>query len=255
VLILLVSAAVRRSRDALLVLVAIWAFAVVLLPRVAPDLASASVPLANRLQTDVAIGRDLRRLGDSHNPDDPHFAAFKQSVLDRYGVQKVEDLPVNFKGLAALEGERLTSSLFDSYADQSFTAQARQNTLVETIGLLSPAIALRSLSMGAAGTDLAGHRRFLEQAEAYRYKLVQQLNRMQAEDVSFADDTATDAGADQRKRIAAANWQTAPTFRFSAPDSTSLTAAAAPGLAVVLGWLVLASLLLALMTRRLGARR
>jgi ABC-2 type transport system permease protein len=255
VLILLVSTVARRSRDALLALVALWAVAVVLLPRVAPDVASAAVPLANRLQTDVAIARDLRTMGDSHNPDDPHFAAFKQSVLDRYGVRRIEDLPVNYKGLLGMEGERLTSTLFDRYATASYDAQAKQNALVEGIGLLSPAIALRSLSMAAAGTDFAGHRRFLEQAEAYRYALVQRLNRMQAEDVSFADDSAEDADADRRKRVSASNWKRMPDFTYRAPSGAALASGALPGFAIVVGWLLLAALLLAAATRRLGTLR
>ncbi len=255
VLILLVSVLVRRSRDALLALVALWAIAVVLLPRVAPDVASAAVPLQNRLQTDVAIARDLRRLGDSHNPDDPHFAKFKQAVLARYGVTRVEDLPVNYKGMLAVEGERLTSALFDRYAGRSYAAQARQNAIVDTAAVLSPAIAIRALSMAAAGTDFAGHRRFLEQAEAYRYALVQRLNAMQAEKVRYSDDTAEDAGADRRKRVSAANWQAMPDFTFVAPSGTALARAALPGLAVLLGWLAAAGLLLALATRRLGAFR
>ncbi|WP_416366238.1 hypothetical protein [Sphingomonas aerolata] len=75
VLILLASGFARRGRDALLALLAIWTVAVVLVPRIAPDIAGTAVPLQNRLQTDVAIARDLRQLGDSHNPDDPHLAA------------------------------------------------------------------------------------------------------------------------------------------------------------------------------------
>ena len=255
VLILLVSASVRRSRDALLALVALWAITVVLLPRVASDVASAAVPLTNRFQTDVAIARDLRTMGDSHNPDDPHFAAFKQSVLDHYGVSRVEGLPVNYQGVVAVEGERLTSSLFNRYAADSFAAQARQNGVVEAAALLSPAVALRSLSMAAAGTDFAGHRRFLEQAEAYRYALVQRLNQLQADAVTFADDTASDAGADRRKRIAAGHWQAMPEFHFVAPSGSVLAAGALPGLAVVLGWLAAVALLLVFAGRRLGARR
>ena len=254
VLILLVSALVRRSRDALLALVAVWAVTLVLVPRVAPDLASAAVPLANRLQTDVAIARDLRTMGDSHDHDDPHFAAFQRSVLARYGVDRVEDLPVNYKGVVAMEGERMTASLFDRYATDSFAAQARQNGIVAAIGVLSPAIALRSLSMAAAGTDFAGHRRFLEQAEAYRYALVQRLNRMQAEGVRYADDTAKDAGADRRKRVSGDHWRAMPDFRFVPPDGRTLATAALPGLAIVIGWLALALTLLTLATRRLGAR-
>lgn len=254
VAIVLVSALVRRSRDALLGLLAVWAVVVVLLPRVAPDIASATWPLANRLQTDIAIARDLRNLGDSHNPEDPFFARFKQSVLDRHGVQRIEDLPVNYKGLLALEGEKMTSGLFDRYAAQSFAAQADQNRLVSAVGLLSPAIALRDLSMAAAGTDFAGHRRFLEQAEAYRYDLVQRLNRLQAEAVTYANDTAADAGADRRKRISGDHWQAMPEFTFRQPDGAALARAALPGLAVLLGWLAATAALLLFATRRLGGR-
>lgn len=254
VLILLVSVLVRRSRDALLALLALWAVLVVLLPRVAPDVAGASVPLSNRLQTDIAVARDLRTMGDSHNPDDPHFAKFKQSVLDQYGVKRVEDLPVNYKGVLGVEGERLTSDLFDRYAAQSYDAQARQNEMVRSIGVLSPAIALRSMSMAAAGTDFAGHRRFLEQAEAYRYDLVQRLNRLQADSVSFADDTARDADADRRKRVSAKNWQAMPDFAYRAPAGSALAAAALPGLGVLALWLALTVAALFIATHRLGAR-
>jgi ABC-2 type transport system permease protein len=251
--ILFVSARVRRSRDALLALLAIWTVVVILLPRVAPDVASASVPLRNRLATDVAVARDLRKMGDSHNPDDPYFAAFKQSVLDRYGVTRVEDLPVNYKGLLGMEGEKLTSQLFDRYAGESYAAQAKQNGLVAAAGALSPTIALRSLSMAAAGTDFAGHRRFLEQAEAYRYTLVQRLNRLQAESVSYRNDTAQDPDADRRKRVSASNWERMPDFAYRPPGGATLAAAALPGLAIVLAWLAFAGLLLWRTTRRLGA--
>lgn len=254
VLIVLVSALVRRSRDALLALLALWTVLVVLLPRVAPDIAGASVPLSNRLQTDIAVARDLRTMGDSHNPDDPHFAEFKQSVLDRYGVSRVEDLPINYKGVLGMEGERMTSALFDRYAAESYDAQERQNDLVRSVGVLTPAIALRSLSMAAAGTDFAGHRRFLEQSEAYRYDLVQRLNKLQADAVSYADDIASDPDADRRKRVAASYWQKMPDFVFTQPEGSALAGAALPGLAVVLLWLAAAAGALLFATRRLGAR-
>ena len=254
VAITLVSMLVRRRRDALLGLLAIWAVTVVLLPRVAPDIAGQAYPLANRLQTDVAIARDLRAMGDSHNPDDPHFAQFKADVLKRYGVSRVEDLPVNYKGVLALEGETMTSRLFDRYASESFATQTAQNRLVAGVGLLSPTIALRQASMAAAGTDFAGHRRFLEQAERYRYDLVQRLNRLQADAVSYADDTAEDSGADQRKRVAADNWQRLPEFAFVQPQAGTLVGASLPGLAIILGWLAVAGLALAAATRRLGVK-
>jgi ABC-2 type transport system permease protein len=148
----------------------------------------------------------------------------------------------------------MTSALFDRYSDASHDAQARQNELVRTAGLLSPAIAVRDLSMAAAGTDFDGHRRFLEQAEAYRFALVQRLNRLQAEAVSYADDTAQDAGADRRKRVEAENWREMPDFVFRPPSGPQLAASAIPGLLMLLAWLAAASLLLVAATRRLGGR-
>ena len=122
--------------------------------RDAPDIAANAHALPTRLETDIAIQEDLRRLGDSHNPDDPFFTAFKQKMLRQYGVSRVEDLPVNYKGLLAVEGEKLTSRLFDDYADRSFAVQAAQSGLMNGFGLISPTVALRRLSMAAAGTDV-----------------------------------------------------------------------------------------------------
>lgn len=251
ILVILMSALARRGRDALLGLLALWALLVILLPRIAPDIAAHAYALPTRLETDIAIAHDLQRLGDSHNPDDPFFKAFREQTLRRYGVARVEDLPVNYKGLLALEGEKLTSRLFDDYANRSFAIQKAQSGLNDGFGFVSPAIALRRLSMAAAGTDLAGHRRFLTQAEAYRYHMVQRLNRLQADAVRFADDTASDADADRRKRISAQNWRQIPQFRFRAASASELVMASLPGLGLLLAWLILAVLALLPVARHL----
>jgi len=194
-------------------------------------------------------------MGDSHDPDDPYFNSFRQRVLDQYGVDRIEDLPVNYRGLVAVEGERLTSSLFARYAADSARIQHRQNDLVGAFSLLSPSIALRQVSMAAAATDLSAHLRFLDQAEAFRYTMVQQLNQLQADGVSFADDTAQDADADRRKRVDADHWQAIPRFDFQPQGAGTLLRAMAPGVLVLLGWCAVALLLLGWASRRLGVAR
>lgn len=249
------SALLTRRRDALLMLVAAWAVSALLVPRVAPDLAYAAFPLPDRLQTEVSTGRDLRALGNSHNPDDPYFGAFRRQVLAKYAVDRIEDLPVNYKGLLAVEGERLTSALFNDYADQSAQIQHAQNTLVGRFALFSPSIALRQLSMSAASTDLSSHLRFLSQAEAHRYTMVQRLNQLQADGVTYSDDTATDAGADQRKRVDRSHWREIPHFAFKPASAAQVMQAMLPGLLALLGWCVAALLALVLSTRRLEVAR
>jgi ABC-2 type transport system permease protein len=253
-LITAVSALASQARGALLALIGLWAITVVLLPRIASDVALAMRPSANRIETDVAIQRDLRRIGDSHDPADPHFAAFKAATLARYGVSRVEDLPFNYRGLLALEGERLTAGLFDAYAHRQFAAQRAQSGVVALMGIASPTIAARALSMALAGTDLESHRRFLIQAERYRYTIVQQLNRLQALSVSYADDGArnSDPEAARRVRIDPRNWQAVPDFRYRGTSSAEKAAAALPAASVLAGWALLAMLLLRLATRRVA---
>lgn len=253
-LIVIMSALSAHARTALMALIGIWAFTVILLPRVAPDLAVAANPALTRLETDIAVQKDLRSMGDSHNADDPYFNAFKARTLQQYGVEKVEDLPVNYRGLLAMEGEKLTSKLFDDYAARQFAAHRAQSWQTDLAGLISPAIALRRLSMAASGTDLEGHRRFLTQAEAYRFSIVQQLNALQAKAITYVDDgnRNKDPEAARRVRIDPKNWQEVPDFVYHPASTVEKLKAAMPGLVILCGWLVALGLGLRVAIRRLG---
>jgi len=229
-----ISALFARGRDALLALLAVWAVLVILLPRLAPDVAATAVNLPTRLETHIAVQRAYRALGDAHNPDDPYFAAFREQTLRQYAVTRVEDLPVNYKGLVGMEGERLSSALFNRYAATGFALQAAQSRMVDGFGWVSPVLALRRLSMSASGTDLASYQDFLEQAEAYRYALVQGLNKLEAEQIAYAD------GQDPNKenRVSRAHWHDMPSFHYRAPAARDMVQRAAPAGIVLLCWLL-----------------
>jgi ABC-2 type transport system permease protein len=192
-------------------------------------------------------------MGDSHDPDDPHFNAFKARTLKQYGVEKVEDLPVNYRGLLAMEGEKLTSKLFDDYAKRQFAVHRAQSRQTDIVGFISPAIALRRLSMSASGTDLEGHRRFLAQAEAYRFGIVQQLNALQSNAITYEDDGNRNKNpeAARRVRIDPKNWQEVPDFSYRAASTREKLTAALPGLLILLGWFALLAFGLRLAARRL----
>ena len=240
----LISALARRSRDALIVLVSVWMVLVVLIPRTLPEIA-ARLQTPTRIETDIAIHEDLAKIGDSHDPDDPYFSAFKAKTLAKYGVQRVEDLPVQWSGLVGMEGERLTSQLFDRYAREAFAREQAQNGFVRGFGVVSPVIALRQASMSLAGTDIESHQDFLDQVERYRYAFVQALNRMQVEQIPNRN-----AGEDPR--IAASNWKHVPGFSYAAPDALRLAGGrVAASLAILTLWLAALLILCALVARRL----
>jgi ABC-2 type transport system permease protein len=240
----LVSALARRSRDALIVLVSTWMVLVVLVPRTLPEVA-ARLQTPTRIETDIAIHQDLAKIGDSHDPDDPYFSAFKARTLARYGVKRVEDLPVQWSGLVGMEGERLTSQLFDRYARRAFAREQAQNGFVRGFGAVSPVIALRQASMSLAGTDIESHQDFLDQVERYRYAFVQALNRMQVEQIPNRD-----AGEDPR--ISADNWKRVPSFSYVAPDVLGLARdRIVANLAILSAWLIALLALVAPVARRL----
>ena len=242
-----VSAFMRRGRDALLALLAAWAVAVVLLPRLVPELVGSALALPTRFENDIVTARELAALGDSHNPDDPYFAAFRARVLAQYGVSRVEDLPVNYKGLVGMEGERLTSELFRRHAEASFDLQAEQLRRADAFALISPVIALRRLSMAVAGTDLQGYRRFLEQAEQHRYRMVQALNRLQVDKLSYAGDRSS-----RDNRIGHEHWRGVSDFHHEPDPPLAALHRAAPAAYVLLAWLAVLTVALLLATQRLG---
>lgn len=241
-LVVAASALGGSSRGALTVLVALWTFGVVLVPRLAAEHAANALPLPSRAESDLALQAELRTIGDSHDPDDPFFAAFRARTLQRHGVARIEDLPVNFRGLVSLEGEALSSRLFAEQASRTAAVQRRQVARMQRAGWASPALAVRRVSLAVAGTDLENHLRFLEQAEAHRFDMVQRLNRMHAEAVALVDDAArnVDPLAERRSRVSSRNWAGIPEFVFVPEPAASRSARALRALAVLAAWVLAA---------------
>lgn len=246
--VVLVSMCVARGRDALLVLLTAWAVIVILLPRWVPDLANHAVALPTRFEDAIHVQREYLALGDSHNPDDPAFAAFRDRLLKQHGVTRIEDLPVNFKGLVGMEGERKSSELFDRYAAAAFDRQERQGEIIDAFGWASPALALRRLSMAAAGTDLASYRSFLEQGERYRYTLIQGLNRIQVERLAYADDI----DRNKENRVSREHWREFPEFQYEAAPVATTLRRVAPAAGVLALWLAALGALAWVLAGRLG---
>ncbi len=248
----LASARAATAQSALLGLVLVWALLVVLVPRAAAGVAAIAHPLPTKAETDLIIHAELRALGDSHNPDDPHFAAFKAGLLRRYQVNRVEDLPFNYRGALSAEGERLTSQLFARHAAEAAARQRAQHRLLALAGLVSPAIGFAQASMAGAGTDLASHLAFLDAAEAHRYRLVQSLNGLHTFQVRAADDAtrSRDPIAERQSRISAHFWADQQPFHFAGPAPAARIAGMLPGLGVMLAWALVLGWLLARIARR-----
>jgi ABC-2 type transport system permease protein len=217
---LLASAFIGNRAAVLATLATLWIALTLVLPAVAVSSAANAAPMAGKLEDDLAMLTELRKLGDGHNANDPAFAQLRADLLAKYGVQRVEELPVNWRGVVAQISEQKLTDTLNSYAGARMAAETRQAAALSVFGWLTPLLALAEASRAVSGTDLTHHHRFLREAEALRYAFVQGLNQIHAKKLAYADDIrrSSDTEAERRTRVDAANWQLLQRFRFQ-PDA------------------------------------
>lgn len=238
-LIVATSCVCRRSSGAFLALAALWIVTTVVVPRLAADIAAAAAPLESAFSRQMTVNDALRALGDSHDPSDPNFKSFQQVVMDEYGVDSLDELPVNIRGLQAVEGERQQAEVLARFSSADQEARMAQRNLIAAAGVVSPLLAIQSASQALAGTDLAAYHRFHNEAEAHRVAFVQELNMLQATDVDYALDRikSIDVQAERATRVSAEAWAKLPKFDFDAAPASERIANASAVLLILGLWL------------------
>lgn len=174
-----VSVGSKSSKDALVKLLGLWLLMVVLLPRTSQAIGTYFYPTPTKLEFKSAIEAEVIKNGNSHNPDDPHFNALKDSVLQVHQVATVEELPFNYGGFVMAEGERLSALVYNKHHDLLLDKYRDQNRLSRLLALINPYLAIKNLSMALSGTDFESYVDFQQQAENYRYELAQKMNDLQ----------------------------------------------------------------------------
>ena len=199
-----------------------WLLAALIVPRFAINASSAVIDAPGKIETDLVMLAEQRKLGDGHNAADPAFMQLQAEVLEEYGVETIEELPINWRGVVATYSEADLTELLNAYAEERMRLEVGQSRLFGLFGLASPAIAISSASRALAGTDLATHHRFLRESEDLRFAFVQALNEKHVTDLDYAADLNRNNGAEASRaaRINANAWQVLDTFRF-VPDSAS----------------------------------
>jgi ABC-2 type transport system permease protein len=213
---LLASSVFSKNSGSFTALAFVWILLCIVMPRIASTSASTLVPAAGKIETDFAVKAQLRKLGDGHNDQDPAFNAFKTSLLEKYNVDSIDQLPVNFRGLIASKSEAQQAQVLNKFAEQRMQAELKQTQVARNFGWVSPMVAIKSLSMVVVGTSIETHHRFLREAEQLRFNFVQALNKVHIEKLSYQDDMNrnNNSAATQKARVSADNWQILEDFNF-----------------------------------------
>lgn len=240
-LILLVSAMVRSRALSLGILALFWLASALIVPRVAVESASSAMPAPGKIETDLRMQAELREVGDGHNAGAPQFQQLRANLLIQYDVERVEDLPVNFRGVVSEVAEADVTEVMNRFAEERMDLETRQARFAESFGWLSPVVAVSAGSRALSGTDLATHHRFLREAEDVRFDFVQGLNRVHVEQLAYNDDIdrSINEEANRRTRMSAENWNVLDEFSFRPAAADERLARAGAPLGMLSAWLLL----------------
>ncbi|MCU0443836.1 MAG: DUF3526 domain-containing protein [Microscillaceae bacterium] len=231
-----ISAYSQTSRASLLVLLGIWIFTCIILPKAAANIGADWYATPSKFAFDQALKEDEEKGIDGHNPADSRFDELKNQYLKKYGVDSLEKLPINFDGVAMQEGEKYSSMIYNKHFDKVKQVFRAQNRVSEWISLINPYLAIRQLSMGLAGSDYGHFVDFQEKAENYRFNLVKTMNEYHANNSKYGDWEFT---ANEKL------WQQIPQFQYLAPQWTSIAGNYAFAYVSLLVWtLLLANILI-----------
>ncbi len=202
---LTVSAMARSSRVALVGLIGFWIFNGLIAPRLTSDIARDLYPGLSVLEFESGIEHALDFGMDGSMPYPERLRNKTQETLDEYGVETVRDLPINFAGVRLTFNEDIGYEVYDKFYGDLYDNFRRQNQFRQAASLVAPLLAVRSLSMGLAGTDYAQHRDFAETAEEYRRLLVRTVN----------DDLTYNGAEGGRNYVAGRElWESLPDFDY-----------------------------------------
>ncbi|MCY0970748.1 ABC transporter permease [Chryseobacterium wangxinyae] len=231
----LISARSKASSSALIGLIGSWLILVIFLPKGIQFAAQNLNPTPSRIAFETKVEEDVLKVGDSHNPDDPHFKHIKDSLLAKYNVKTTDELPINYGGFVMKEGERISSKIYIQHLEKLQNQYDRQQKLNDWFGFINPVMAIKNLSMTASGTDYFAYQQFQDQAEKYRYKLAQQMNTLQIKNISNIKPKP----GEKQAMVSNENWKKFPDFQYQFTSlKESLSNQLLPLMAIIFWFLV-----------------
>ncbi|MDQ3089406.1 MAG: DUF3526 domain-containing protein [Acidobacteriota bacterium] len=223
-----VSAFAATTRTALIILLGFWIFSCLLAPRIANDLAERIYPTPTAAEFWAGVEKDMKEGIDGHNPANNRTKELEQKILAQYGAAKVENLPINFNGIALDAGEEYGNQVFDKHWRVVWQTYYAQENVQELGGLFAPFLPVRSVSQGLAGTDLAHNEHFTNAVERYRRDFNRFLN------INFAENSTTKDG--YKYFVNRETWEKSPEFNYIAPNTNWVLSKQIFNLALLFVW-------------------
>lgn len=245
----LISASSKTAKASLIKLLSVWLLLAIVVPKAIQTIGTVVFPIPAKVDFETAVEKDVLKQGDSHNPDDPFYKNFRDSVLRANNVDSTYKLKFNFGGLVGKKGEQLSSETYVKHQDSLYRIYNRQINFSKLFSFVNPFAALRHQSMTISGTDFTAYTHFQKQAEQYRYKLAQQMNEWQIE---LIPNKAPKEGS-HAMHIDKKHWQEFPDFNYQYNSITQVLQSSIVSSVALLCWLLITLLFVARLSKTLKA--
>jgi ABC-2 type transport system permease protein len=245
----LISAKSSNSRSSLTTMIVVWLIFILVFPRLAQFIGYNLYPTPSKIEFDTKVEQDLLQLGDSHNPNDPHFKHLKDSLLKLYNVDSVHQLPFNYSGFVMREGERLSSTAYAIHQHSLVKSYIEQQKLFKYMAAINPYMAIKNISMGLSGSDYRSFNDFHNQTEVFRYQLAQRMNELQMKHIS----NQSKGSAAKQSKISKDYWLQHPEFHHLFLTPRSVIESELISFASILLWLTVLFVCIKLFAHQLKA--
>lgn len=172
----LVSAYIKKIGVSIAVLLLVWMFTNIIIPRMSANLSENIYPLITNYDLKKQIKESIENGLDGHDPNSDRALKIEKDLLAKYKVDSVQQLPFNFEGYIMQQSEDYSSKAYDLHFKKVFTALENQKKAQTWMGIASPYVLIRNISMTTCNAGLESEIDFQTQAENYRRSFVQSMN-------------------------------------------------------------------------------
>lgn len=227
-----ISARARSPRVALSVALSLWLVNSFVLPRVSASAGRVAVQEPSIDEFRAAIQHDISFNADGTPWVNTWSKQLIAETLEKYGVARLEDLPVGYAGIMLKGSDAHYEEVFERHFTRLHQLHRRQEQWQHAVSIAGPMIATRALGQAFAGTDLTHVQHFADAAERYRRSFVEATNDVIE---SGARGTGWDLKVDR------AYWESIPPFDYQGPGVMWAVRQHAISAVVLLLWLAAAA--------------
>ncbi|MBB4107168.1 ABC transporter permease subunit [Pedobacter zeae] len=172
----IISAVSNQSGKALLSALCFWIFMSIIFPKLITGIANRSYPLMSRAVFSDLVEQGYRKGLNGKDPYAARGVRYINSLLKKYQVNRIEDLPFDIDGMTLQFNEDYRTMAFNHYFKEVENSFNQQQHFLCLSGIFDPFLSAKRLSMALAGSDFYHHEQFFKQAQAYRNDLIRKLN-------------------------------------------------------------------------------